>query len=56
MEYSEADFEECFSSFDKDGSGTIDKEEMTHFIKTFFDEEEEEVVTPVEILMLCCRK
>ena len=27
-EFSETDFEACFKEFDKDGSGTIEKEEM----------------------------
>ena len=31
--FSEADFEACFKEFDKDGSGTISKEEMKIFIK-----------------------
>ena len=30
---SAADFEACFREFDKDGSGTIEKEEMAIFIK-----------------------
>jgi len=32
-EFTEADFEECFKEFDKDGSGSIDKDEMVFFIK-----------------------
>ena len=32
-EFSEADFEACFAEFDKDGSGTIEKDEMALFIK-----------------------
>ena len=31
--FNDGDFEECFSEFDKDGSGTIEKEEMVEFIK-----------------------
>ena len=33
VEFSEEDFEACFSEFDKDGSGTIEKDEMAIFIK-----------------------
>ena len=32
-EFSEADFDACFKEFDKDGSGTIEKDEMAVFIK-----------------------
>ena len=32
-EFSEADFEACFKEFDKDGNGTISKDEMKIFIK-----------------------
>ena len=32
-EFSEADFDACFKEFDKDGSGTIEKDEMAIFIK-----------------------
>ena len=32
-EFSEQDFEQCFKEFDKDGSGTIEKDEMAIFIK-----------------------
>lgn len=32
-EFTEADFEACFKEFDKDGSGSIDKDEMVLFIK-----------------------
>ena len=32
-EFSEADFEACFKEFDKDGNGTISKDEMKVFIK-----------------------
>jgi len=32
-EFSEDDFEACFKEFDKDGSGTIEKDEMAIFIK-----------------------
>ena len=32
-EFLEKDFEACFHEFDKDGSGTIEKEEMAVFIK-----------------------
>ena len=32
-EFSEADFDACFKEFDKDGSGTIEKDEMATFIK-----------------------
>ena len=32
-ELSEADFEECFKEFDKNGNGTIEKDEMIIFLK-----------------------
>ena len=32
-EFSEQDFDQCFKEFDKDGSGTIEKDEMAIFIK-----------------------
>jgi len=32
-EFSEQDFEACFKEFDKDGNGTISKDEMKIFIK-----------------------
>ena len=32
-EFSEADFDACFKEFDKDGSGSICKAEMSAFIK-----------------------
>lgn len=32
-EFSESDFEKCFQEFDKDGNGTISKDEMKTFIK-----------------------
>ena len=32
-EFSEADFEACFKEFDKDGNGTISRDEMKVFIK-----------------------
>ena len=32
--FSESDFDQCFTEFDKDGSGTIEKNEMVAFIKT----------------------
>ncbi len=32
-EFSDEDFEACFKEFDKDGSGTIEKDEMAIFIK-----------------------
>ena len=31
-EFSEIDFEQCFKDFDKDGSGTNEKDEMTIYI------------------------
>ena len=32
-EFSDEDFEACFKEFDKDGNGTIEKDEMAVFIK-----------------------
>jgi Ca2+-binding EF-hand superfamily protein len=32
-DFSEGDFEACFKEFDKDGSGTISRDEMKVFIK-----------------------
>ena len=32
-EFCEEDFKQCFKEFDKDGSGTIEKDEMAEFIK-----------------------
>ena len=32
-EFNEEDFNKCFEEFDKDGSGTIEKDEMALFIK-----------------------
>ena len=32
-DFSETDFEACFKEFDKDGNGTISKDEMKIFIK-----------------------
>ena len=32
-EFSDEDFDACFKEFDKDGSGTIEKDEMAVFIK-----------------------
>lgn len=32
-EWDDREFEKCFREFDKDGSGTIDKQEMMAFIK-----------------------
>ena len=32
-EFNEEEFEECFADFDKDGSGTIEKDEMAEFVK-----------------------
>ena len=32
-EFSEEDFDACFKEFDKDNSGTIEKDEMAIFIK-----------------------
>ena len=32
-EFSDEDFNACFAEFDKDGSGTIEKDEMAIFIK-----------------------
>ena len=31
--FSESDFEACFKEFDRDGSGTITKEEMNIFVR-----------------------
>ena len=31
--FSDADFDQCFAEFDKDGSGQIEKSEMVQFIK-----------------------
>ena len=32
-DFSDEDFEACFKEFDKDGNGTIEKDEMAVFIK-----------------------
>lgn len=32
-DFSDADFEACFKEFDKDGNGTISRDEMKSFIK-----------------------
>ena len=32
-DFSDEDFDACFAEFDKDKSGTIEKEEMATFIK-----------------------
>ena len=32
-DFSDEDFAACFAEFDKDGNGTIDKQEMAVFIK-----------------------
>lgn len=32
-DFSDPDFDQCFAEFDKDSSGTIEKNEMVAFIK-----------------------
>jgi len=41
---SDNDFEELFKNFDKDGSGTIDKDEMFTFMKSLLGEEVSELI------------